>query len=129
MISSEHLSKRIDQYLNKSGTNDQFKISVPDKVRAINSAQLVLVKRKIGLNNVYKMGFESFRKRFDDLDFLIQKEIEMNITKSNNNLVVSTTHCQIICFTSTLIALLIRVNVRIEKFITSLFQTMMFKTI
>ncbi len=91
MISAEHLSKRIDQYLNKSGTNDQFKISLPDKVRAINSAQIVLVKRKVGLNNVYKMGFESFRKRFDDLDFLIQKEVEMNITKSNNNLVVSTT--------------------------------------
>lgn len=89
MISAEHLSKRIDQYLNKSGTNDQFKISLPDKVRAINSAQLVLIKRKVGLNNNYKMGFESFRKRFDDIDFLIQKEIEKPITKSNNNLICS----------------------------------------
>ena len=90
MISSEHLSKRIDQYLNKSGTNDQFKISLPDKVRAINSAQIILVKRKVGVNNVYKMGFESFRKRFDDLDFLIKKEIPLDITESNNNLVAST---------------------------------------
>ncbi len=79
MISSEHLSKRIDQYINKAGTNDNFKISLPDKVRAINSAQLILVKRKMGLNNVYKMGFESFRKRYDDLDFLIKSNVPVDI--------------------------------------------------
>lgn len=83
MISSEHLSKRIDEYLNKAGTNDNFKISLPTKVRAINSAQLTLVKRKIGMNNVYKMGFESFRKRYDDLDFLIKDNVELPIYEKN----------------------------------------------
>ena len=42
MISAEHLSKRIDQYLNKSGTNDQFKISLPDKVRAIKKKNILI---------------------------------------------------------------------------------------
>lgn len=84
MISSEELSKKIDQYLNKSGTNDSFKISLPDKVRMINSAQILLVKRKIGMNNIYKTGFEGFRKRYDDLDFLIKDNIAVEVEVSNN---------------------------------------------
>jgi hypothetical protein len=90
MISSEHLSKRIDEFLNKSGTNDNFKISTPAKVRAINSSQLILIKRKIGMNNIYKKGFESFRKRFDDLDFLIKDAVEVPLFSSNGMLYADT---------------------------------------
>ena len=90
MISSEELSKKIDQFLNKSGTNDSFKISLPDKVRIINTSQILLVKRKIGMNNIYKIGFEGFRKRYDDLDFLIKDDIPLEIATTTTHYYVDT---------------------------------------
>ena len=78
MISSEKLSKRIDSFFNRSGSASLYKIPTADKVRALNAAQILLVKKKMNYNNIYKMGFESLLKRFDDLQFLLkQKEVKV----------------------------------------------------
>lgn len=71
MISTEKLLYRIDQELNKLSSNAHQNIAVEDKILAINSAQITLIKQKVGLNNGYQMGLDSFKKRYEDLENLI----------------------------------------------------------
>lgn len=71
MISTEKLLYRIDQELNKLSSHEHQEIAPEDKIIAINSAVITLVKQKVGLNNAYQMGLDSFKKRYEDLENLI----------------------------------------------------------
>lgn len=90
MIDIVEFSKSIDETLNKLATNKNFNISIPAKVRAINLAQLKLIKMKLGILNPTKRGFESFRKRFDELDFLIVPNKEVSVVKDGERLYADT---------------------------------------
>lgn len=72
MILAERLSYKLDQRLNKLSTNEHQQIPVEDKVLALNEAQIKLVKQKVDGNNVYKLGLDAFKKRYQDLQFLVE---------------------------------------------------------
>lgn len=71
MIPVDKLLYKLDLRLNKlAGTEHQY-ISIMDKILALNEAQLILVKRKLNGNNIYRSGVDSFKKRYEDLQNLI----------------------------------------------------------
>lgn len=73
MISVDSLLYKIDQRLNKLSTNDHQEIQLEDKILALNEAQLKLIKQKVdGFSTVSGMGLDSFKKRYEDLQKLIQ---------------------------------------------------------
>jgi hypothetical protein len=72
MILAERLSYRLDQILNKLSTNEHQQIPVEDKVLVLNTAQNILVKQKVDGNNIYKIGLDGFKKRYQDLQFLVE---------------------------------------------------------
>jgi len=74
MIPVIDLLYEIDLKLNKVATNEHQMIPLEDKIIALNEAQIQLIKQKISENNIYKLGLDSFKKRYDDLQFLITKD-------------------------------------------------------
>jgi hypothetical protein len=72
MIPVIELLYGIDQRLNKLGTGEHQMIPDEDKLLALNEAQLTLLKQKVDGNNVYKLGLDGFKKRYHDLQGLIE---------------------------------------------------------
>lgn len=72
MIQIDSLLYKIDQRLNKLSSFEHQEIHLEDKLLALNEAQVKLIKRKIGQNNIYKIGLDGFKKRYQDLQFLIE---------------------------------------------------------
>lgn len=72
MITVDTLIYEIDQRLNKLSSFEHQSIALEDKILALNEAQIKLIKKKIGQNNVYKIGLDGFKKRYQDLQFLIE---------------------------------------------------------
>jgi hypothetical protein len=76
MIKVDSLLYKIDQKLNKLSTNDHQQIQLEDKILALNEAQIKLIKQKVdGISVVSGMGLDSFRKRYEDLQILIEPSI------------------------------------------------------
>ena len=72
MILAERLSYKLDQRLNKLSTNTHQQIQIEDKVLALNEAQIKLIKQKIDINNAFRLGLDSNKKRYQDLQFLVE---------------------------------------------------------
>lgn len=72
MIKTESILYKIDQRLNKLSSNAHQEIPLEDKILAANEAQLKLIKQKLDGNNVYKLGFDAFKKRYQDLQKLVE---------------------------------------------------------
>lgn len=72
MIATDSLLYELDQRLNKLSTNAHQEIPEEDKLIALNNNQIKLIKIKIDTNNVYKLGLDSFKKRYQDLQFLVE---------------------------------------------------------
>lgn len=72
MISVDSLIYGIDQRLNKLSTNAHQQIQLEDKILALQAEEIALIKRKVDPNNLYKIGFEGFKKRYQDLQFLVE---------------------------------------------------------
>lgn len=72
MISVDSLLYKIDQRLNKLSTNDHQQIQLEDKILALNEAQIKLIKQKVdGISIVSGLGFDAFKKRYEDLQSLV----------------------------------------------------------
>jgi len=72
MIPVDSLLYKIDQRLNKLSTNDHQQIQLEDKILALNEAQIKLIKQKVdGISIVSGLGFDSFKKRYEDLQSLV----------------------------------------------------------
>jgi len=72
MIPIDSLLYKIDQRLNKLSTNDHQQIQLEDKILALNEAQIKLIKQKIdGISVVAGLGFDAFKKRYEDLQSLV----------------------------------------------------------
>jgi hypothetical protein len=80
MILAERLSYKLDQRLNKLSTNEHQQIPVEDKVFALNEAQIKLIKQKVDGNNIYKIGLDGFKKRYQDLQFLVENPEDHKLT-------------------------------------------------
>lgn len=72
MISVTSSLYKIDLRLNKLATNDHQAIPVENKIFALNTAQIKLIKLKLNENNIYKEGFDAFKKRYEDLQILVE---------------------------------------------------------
>jgi hypothetical protein len=72
MIKTESLLYKIDQRLNKLASNAHQQIALEDKILAANEAQLKLIKQKLDGNNIYKLGLDAFKKRYEDLQKLVE---------------------------------------------------------
>lgn len=72
MIPVDSLLYKIDQKLNKLSTNEHQQINLEDKILALNEAQVKLIKQKFdGFSTVSGLGFDAFKKRYEDLQSLI----------------------------------------------------------
>jgi hypothetical protein len=72
MIPVGSLLYKIDQKLNKLSSNAHQEIPLEDKILAINEGQLILIKQKVDGKNSYKVGMDGFRKRYEDLEKLVE---------------------------------------------------------
>lgn len=72
MIPIDELSYGLKQRMNKLTTNEHQEIPPEDQVLALIEAQNKLVKIKIGDNNPSRMGLDGFKKRYQDLQFLVE---------------------------------------------------------
>lgn len=72
MIPVDSLLYKIDQKLNKLSTNEHQQIQLEDKILALNEAQIKLIKQKVdGFAVPNKLGFDAFKKRYEDLQNLV----------------------------------------------------------
>lgn len=72
MIPVDSLLYKIDQKLNKLSTNEHQQIVLEDKILALNEAQIKLIKQKVdGISTVSGLGFDAFKKRYEDLQSLV----------------------------------------------------------
>lgn len=72
MIPVDSLLYKIDQRLNKLSTNVHQQINLEDKILALNEAQIKLIKQKVdGISVVSGLGYDSFKKRYEDLQSLV----------------------------------------------------------
>lgn len=73
MIPVDSLLYKIDQKLNKLSTNEHQQIQLEDKILALNEAQIKLIKQKVdGIAVANGMGMDSFKKRYEDLQSLVE---------------------------------------------------------
>ncbi len=73
MIPVDSLLYKIDQKLNKLSSNEHQQIPLEDKILALNEAQIKLIKQKIdGNNTVSGLGLDAFKKRYEDLQKLVE---------------------------------------------------------
>lgn len=82
MISVHELINEFKLSLNKVSREDNFSLPTPDILSFLNKAQISWVKTKINPNNPLKVGYESIRKRIDDLQILKVNDFKLSVTKS-----------------------------------------------
>lgn len=81
MISVDSLLYKIDQKLNKLSTNEHQQVQLEDKILALNEAQLKLIKQKVdGISTAGALGMDSYRKRYEDLQSLIEDYADHPLT-------------------------------------------------
>lgn len=72
----------LDLKLNKLASVDHQAIFNEHKIIALRQAQIKLLKKKINPNNIYQLGFDTFTKRYEDLQTLVvpyEKVLLVNI--------------------------------------------------
>lgn len=72
MIAVESLLYKLDMKLNKIAALEHQVIPLENKILALNEAQLKLVKVKLDPNNPLGLGLDSFKKRYEDLENIIE---------------------------------------------------------
>lgn len=80
MIPTVRLLYKLDQRLNKLSSNQHQKIPVENKILALNEAQLKLIKKKMNPNNNLGVGFDGNKKRYEDLENLVEPAEEHELT-------------------------------------------------
>lgn len=86
MIDIKELLYDIDLRLNKIGSNEHQGIELENKIIALNDAHINLIKTKFSENNIYKSGLDSFQKRYNDLEMLIEKDKFLPMSNDNTPL-------------------------------------------
>jgi hypothetical protein len=88
MIPVQELIYEFKLMINKVNRQDNVDIPIEDIVIYLNRAQLSWVKTKINPNNIYKTGYESIRKRIDDLQVLKVSNAKLAATKTNDSYLI-----------------------------------------
>lgn len=84
MIPVEELIYEFKLTINKVNRQDNIDIPIEDIMVYLNKAQVSWVKTKLNPNNVYKVGYDSIRKRIDDLQVLKQSNVLLKPNKTND---------------------------------------------
>lgn len=84
MISTQQLIYKLDLRLNKKASNEHQSIPLEDKVLALNEAQIKLIKKKLDANNIYGIGLDGFKKRYEDLQTIIVQFEELPVTATTD---------------------------------------------
>jgi hypothetical protein len=84
MISVDELIYEFELKLNSLDRQDNQLIAMENKLIYLNNAQDTWIKSKLNPNNIYKAGYESFRKRIDDLQVLKVNDEKLTVTKTEN---------------------------------------------
>ena len=67
--------------LEKESRFDSASIPLENRLLYLNQAQIQLIKSYYGENNIYKLGFEAFKKRIDDLQILVVSDTKLATTQ------------------------------------------------
>lgn len=84
MMSVEELIYEFKLTLNKINRQDNVDIPIEDIIVYLNKAQVSWIKTKLNPNNVYKVGYDSIRKRIDDLQILKESNVPLSPVKTND---------------------------------------------
>lgn len=95
MILVESLLYKIDQKLNKVAALDHQIIPLENKILALNEAQLKLVKTKLNPNNPLGLGLDSFKKRYEDIEVLIEPPGNHPLTLSEEDALLHMWTCSL----------------------------------
>lgn len=60
-------------------------IPLENRIMFLRSAELRLIKSYYGEHNIFKLGFDAFKKRIDDLQLLVVSESKIFLKKDNNS--------------------------------------------
>jgi hypothetical protein len=80
MILAESLIYKLDQRLNKLSSNEHQQIPLEDKILVLQECEILLVKRKLNPVNNLRVGFEGNKKRYEDLQFLVEPHTDHELT-------------------------------------------------
>lgn len=81
MIPVDELVYDFHLTMNKLGREDNKSLLIENVVIFLNQAQISWIKNKIGQNNLYRAGYESVRKRIDDLQKLKVENKSLTVKK------------------------------------------------
>lgn len=84
MISVDELIYEFELKLNSLDREDNQNIALENKLIFLNNARITWVKSKLNQNNIYKIGYEGFRKRIDDLQVLKVNNYKLGVKKTDN---------------------------------------------
>lgn len=84
MISTEQLLYKLEQRLNKLSSSQFQSISKEDRILVLNESQLKLIKKKLNKNNPEQEGYDSMKKRYEDLQILVVPFENLPVTKTND---------------------------------------------
>lgn len=84
MIRVDDLLYEFELKLNKISREDNQNIPLENKIIFLNEAQISWIKSKLNQNNIYKIGYEGFRKRIDDLQVLKVNNYRLGSKKTDN---------------------------------------------
>lgn len=82
MIPVINIIQGIDDKLNKNSNLEGQYIPLETKILAANKMQIKLILKKVGVSNNYNLGLDSFKKRYEDLQFLIVPFQKLSVTKT-----------------------------------------------
>ncbi len=60
-------------------------IPIENRIMFLRSAESKLIKKYYGENNIFKLGFEAFKKRIDDLQVLVVPSAKITLLKDVNS--------------------------------------------
>lgn len=83
MIPIVTLMYELDMKLNNLSSNKHQEIETPNKIIALNQAQIQYVKKRHGKNNIYQNSFDTGIKRYEDLEFLVVPHKEFDLIEAD----------------------------------------------
>lgn len=86
MIKVDDLLYEFELKLNKISREDNQNIPLENKIIFLNEAQITWIKSKLNQNNIYKIGYEGFRKRIDDLQVLKVNNYKISKIEKTDNI-------------------------------------------
>lgn len=83
MIPTKRLLYKIDLKLNKVASGKNQRVSNSAKILALREASLRVFKKKVSVNNLFQLGFDAFKPRYEELQSFVVSHEELSPVKSN----------------------------------------------